>query len=79
MHGLILCLGFGWARVAVKQHDGSSPLLTSLGLGWGVFMHGFVNVFPMCWPWDGSGVWVAGRVDSVFGVVLGQGCGSTTC
>ena len=64
MHRLILCLGFGRARVAVKQHDGFSPLLTLLGLGWGVFMHGFVYVFPMCWPW------VLSSVGCIDGLVL---------
>ena len=60
---LILCLGFGWARVAVKQKVRAFLLQTLFGFGWGVFMYGFVYVFPLCWPWVWSSVgWMYGLI-----------------
>ena len=40
------------------------PFQTLLGLGWGVFMCGFVSVFSMCWPW------VLSSVGLVYGLIL---------
>ena len=41
-------------------------LADMLGLGWGVFMYGFVYVLPMCWPWVWSSV---GWMDVLCGLV----------
>ena len=63
MDGLILCLGFCWARVAVENIAIILLLEIFLWLGWVVFMHGFVYDFPMCWPWVGSTVgWMDGLI-----------------
>ena len=53
MVGVILCLGFCWARAAVEQNV--RVLLLDLSPGWaGLWLlHGFVYVLPMCWAWVG--------------------------
>ena len=76
--GWVKCWLDGWVEsvfgVWLGQRCGLNKveafaLQAPLGFGLVVFMHGFVHVFPLCWPW------VLSSVGWVYGLILCLGWG----